>query len=203
MQYTYPWLHMLLRTIPVDARALLDVGCGRGVVGALATIYRDTFTVGVDIFQPYLQVAKRFFDVVLQGDAQTSLPFRDGSFDVATCIEVIEHLPKSAGERLLDELERVARRIIVTTPNYWFKQRAFDKNKFQLHKSVWSAGDFRKRGYRVRGLGEFFFRGRYVRYLSFFLSPVAYVLTSFAGTLFVCSSSRYPLPDSPSPNKAP
>jgi len=45
------------------------------------------------------------------------LPFPDNSFDVAVCSEVIEHLPDlEIVKKTFQELNRVARRWIVTTP---------------------------------------------------------------------------------------
>jgi len=71
-----------------------------------------------------------------------------------TCIEVIEHLEWSAGEKLLDELERIGSRVIVTTPNIHFQQGEYDGNIFQRHLSGWNPSDFKTRGYRVYGAGN-------------------------------------------------
>jgi len=75
---------------------------------------------------------------------------------VATCIETIEHLPKNRGEKLLEELHRIADTIIVSTPSAYFKQPKshVERNPFQAHVSKWTVEDFKKRGYDVKGVGN-------------------------------------------------
>jgi hypothetical protein len=75
-------------------------------------------------------------------------------------------LSKDAGAVLLDELERIARRVIVTTPNLFFEQAEYDGNPHQAHRSLWRVRDFRRRGYRVYGVGGMKVFGRTVRYVS-------------------------------------
>jgi len=158
--WTRPFLHELLEEIPKNVESLIDVGCGRGIVGALTRIYRNpTRLVGVDIFPSYIDFCKKFSlydEVYLMDLRKTPLPFRNHEFGVATCIEVIEHMHKEYGERLLDELQRIADMIIVSTPSHFFKQPKYhvDLNPFQAHVSKWTVSDFRKRGYEVRGVGN-------------------------------------------------
>jgi hypothetical protein len=112
--------------------------------------------VGVDGFEPYLAFCRQrsFYDETLRSDLrETPLPFQAQEFHVATCIEVIEHLPKDAGKTLLDELERIASCVIVTTPGIWFEQDDYDGNILQRHLSLWRASEFRGRGYQVWGVG--------------------------------------------------
>lgn len=158
--WTRPFLHEVLEEIPKNVESLIDVGCGRGIVGALVRIYRNpTRLVGIDIFQPYIDFCKKFnlYDEVYLIDVrQTPLPFKSQEFKIATCIELIEHLHKEYGEKLLDELQRIADIIIVSTPSHYFKQpkHHVDRNPFQAHVSKWKVSDFRKRGYEVKGVGN-------------------------------------------------
>ena len=158
--WTRPFLHELLGEIPKDLDSLIDVGCGRGIIGAMTRIYRTPKRlVGVDIFQDYIDFCKkfRFYDELHLLDLrQTPLPFQDNEFSVATCIETIEHLPKTQGEKLLNELQRIADIIIVSTPSAHFKQPRthVSKNPFQAHVSKWTVEDFKKRGYIVKGVGN-------------------------------------------------
>jgi len=185
--WTHKGLHEILNLIPIDVVSLIDLGCGRGVIGALVRIYRaPKRIVGIDVFKEYLDFCREmsFYDELYEYDLRKApLPFEDKEFDVATCIEVIEHLPKKAGERLLEELERIANKVIVTTPNVFFPQDAYDRNPFQRHISKWSTHDFTKRGYKVKGIGEFVLFGKHIKYISFFFSKFSYVLPSFSDTL--------------------
>ncbi|GAG78516.1 unnamed protein product, partial [marine sediment metagenome] len=59
--WTRPFLHELLEEIPKDVESLIDVGCGRGIVGAMARIYRTPKRlVGVDIFQDCIDFCKKY-----------------------------------------------------------------------------------------------------------------------------------------------
>jgi SAM-dependent methyltransferase len=49
------------------------------------------------------------------------LPFDDGTFDVAFCSAVLEHVGDRAAQRsFVNEVTRVAKRCYLTTPNRWF-----------------------------------------------------------------------------------
>lgn len=158
--WTRPFLHELLEEIPKDVESLIDVGCGRGIVGAMTRIYRaPKRLVGVDIFQDYIDFCKKYniYDELHRLDLRrTPLPFQDNEFTVATCVETIEHLPKNHGEKLLEELHRIAETIIVSTPSVYFRQPKshVKNNPFQAHISKWTVEDFKKRGYNVKGVGN-------------------------------------------------
>jgi len=49
------------------------------------------------------------------------LPFKQKSFDTVLCMEVIEHLEKEEAIRLIEDMEKIARKkIIITTPvGFW------------------------------------------------------------------------------------
>ena len=155
--WTHAALPRILDSIPVNCESLVDLGCGRGIIGALCRIYRaPRRLVGVDGFEPYLTFCRQmnFYDQTFRSDLrEVPLPFRAQEFHVATCIEVIEHLPKDAGKTLLDELERIASCVIVTTPGIWFEQDDYDGNPLQRHLSLWRTTEFRARGYQVQGVG--------------------------------------------------
>ena len=124
--WTHPGIAIILKAIAPDVDSILDVGCGRGLVGALCRLYRSPGKlVGVDAHQPYLRFCKehRLYDAVVRFDfSKPSLPFRNNQFELATCIEVIEHLAKESGALLLREMERVARNIVLTTPATFFRR---------------------------------------------------------------------------------
>ena len=158
VSWTHRSLPLILDAIPVGCESLLDVGCGRGVVGALCRIYRRVDRlVGMDGFEPYLEFCQKagFYDnTVLRNLNDTPLPPGTQEFEVVTCIEVIEHLEWSAGQKLLEELERIGSRVIVTTPNIMFQQHEYDGNALQRHLSHWRPRDFTSRGYTVYGTGS-------------------------------------------------
>lgn len=184
--WTHGWLREILEQIPVKINSLIDAGCGRGVIGALVRIYRNPKRlVGIDAFRPYLEFCRHhnFYDELYEYDLRQTLPFSEKEFDVATCIEVIEHLPKNSGVHLLNEPERIAKKVIITTPNGSLPQKALDHNLFQKHRSCWYVEDFAKRGYTIKGVGDFMVFGRKIKYLSFFLSKFSYIMPKFSEAL--------------------
>jgi methionine biosynthesis protein MetW len=96
----------------------LDFGCGDGgTSGPWLNEYARSYR-GVDIADSAIELAiERGFQANRIDDA-SSLPFENDSFDVAVCVEVLEHLfePQSA----VAEIRRVLRpggRLIATVPN--------------------------------------------------------------------------------------
>ena len=70
-------------------------------------------------------------------------------------VEVIEHLSKVNALQALKEFERVTREaIFLTTPVGYHKKTPADGNPYQTHLSGWSAGEFKKLGFKVRFLPD-------------------------------------------------
>ena len=99
--------------------SLLDVGCGEGVLThEWAGRLTDRRVVGIDLDDPQLhaqwehRTAPNLEYRVMKAE---NLPFADGEFDVATAIEVLEHVPDP--EHTVAEMARVAQRhLIVSVP---------------------------------------------------------------------------------------
>ncbi len=159
MTWTHPFLHEILDIIPVNVESLIDVGCGKGIIGALVRIYRNPKRlVGLDVFPEYVQFCRKFemYDETYLFDLKKSpLPFEEKEFECLTCIEVIEHLRKSDGEKLIAELERIAKIVILTTPSHPTLSKSFDNNPSNKHLSFWSQREFYERGYKVKGVGNY------------------------------------------------
>jgi SAM-dependent methyltransferase len=185
-------LDAFLRQVPNEVTSALDIGCGRGIVGALLKIYREPQkTVGIDAFEPYLDFCRRvgMYTQLIKWDLKVlPLPFDKGEFDISVALEVIEHIPKLDGLHLLDELERVSRRVIVSTPNHYFVQSPYDGNIHQRHLSRWTIQDFRSRGYSVLGVGNLLILGREIRYLSYALSRITLPLPTLSSCIMAVHS---------------
>jgi len=102
-----------------DPQSLLDVGCGEGVlVHEWAGRIAPRRVVGIDLEEPSIQAgweqrtAPNLEYRIMKAE---SMPFADGEFDVATAIEVLEHVPDPA--HTVAEMARVAKRhLIVSVP---------------------------------------------------------------------------------------
>ena len=109
-------LEELFRT--AAPQSLLDVGCGEGVLTAKWAPRIEGRVVGIDLDDPQLHAewAKRQApNLEYRVMKAENLPFADDEFDVATAIEVLEHVPDP--EHTVSEMARVARRwLIVSVP---------------------------------------------------------------------------------------
>jgi len=102
-----------------DPQSLLDVGCGEAVLThRWATELGDRRVVGIDLEDPSIQKhwetreAPNLEYKIMKAE---NLPFADNEFDVATAIEVLEHVPDVA--HTVAEMARVAERwLIVSVP---------------------------------------------------------------------------------------
>lgn len=151
-----PWSHehIVFENLDREAKSIIDLGCGDGEPMRFINKNKQFYSVGLDIFEPCLKVARdrRSHDEYLLADVRW-LPFKSKSFDIVLCLEVIEHLEQNEGEKLLREMERIARKqVILSTPAVPFKQGQSEigGNPFQRHKTYWPATKFAKLGYEVK-----------------------------------------------------
>lgn len=164
--------------------SVLDVGCGSN--SPLAKIYKNFYSVGVDVFEPSIKKSKKekIHDNYKLGDVlKISKYFKQKSFDVVIALDLIEHLEKNDGLNLLKQMELIAKRkIILLTPNGFVEQHPVEENPYQVHKSGWKIDDFKKKGYKIYGIRGFkFIRGEYatINHKPWFLWGMLSVLSGF------------------------
>ncbi len=102
-----------------DPQSLLDVGCGEGVlVHEWAQRIAPRRVVGIDLEEESIQAGwaqRQAPNLEYKIMKAEDLPFADGEFDVATAIEVLEHVPDPAAT--VAEMARVASRwLLVSVP---------------------------------------------------------------------------------------
>ncbi|MDQ6811334.1 MAG: class I SAM-dependent methyltransferase [Actinomycetota bacterium] len=100
-------------------RSLLDVGCGEGVlVHRWAQRLPDRRLVGIDLQEESIQAGwseHQAPNLEYRTMAAESLPFAENEFDMATAIELLEHLPDP--EHTLSQMARCAERhLLVSVP---------------------------------------------------------------------------------------
>lgn len=139
-----------------SCQSLLDIGCGEK-----SPIFRFSksiaLTTGVDSHLPSIERSREegiHTDYVQMNLADIGSRFAPRSFDCVVALDVIEHFEKEDGLRLLDAMERIAKKkVVVYTPNGFVAQPPTPDNPHQLHRSGWTAAEMRARGYEVIGLG--------------------------------------------------
>jgi 2-polyprenyl-3-methyl-5-hydroxy-6-metoxy-1,4-benzoquinol methylase len=102
-----------------EPRSLLDVGCGEGVlVHQWAQRLPHARIVGIDLEEDSIQAGwaeRQAPNLEYRTMLAEDLPFAPGEFDLATAIEVLEHVPDP--EHTLAEMARCAERhLLVSVP---------------------------------------------------------------------------------------
>lgn len=144
-----------------DCGSVLDLGCGS--ISPIRYLVEDKYLVGVDGHKQSIQKAKdaKTHDELLTMDVmKVSKKFKKNSYDAVIALDLIEHLKKKDGIKLLKDMEKIAKKkVILLTPNGYIHQEN-KENELQEHLSGWSMEDFIKSGYKVRGMyGIKYFRG--------------------------------------------
>lgn len=136
----------------LSPQSVLDVGVGFGKWGVIAREYCDVWCCrfdrcawkarieGIEIYSDYANPIWEFaYDHVHVGDARVVVPTLP-AFDLAIASDVIEHMPKEDGLRLVQELLARCDHVIVATPINFVPQDNLP-NANERHLSLWSLED--------------------------------------------------------------
>jgi 2-polyprenyl-6-hydroxyphenyl methylase/3-demethylubiquinone-9 3-methyltransferase len=116
-------LQYLERAAPLAGRAVVDVGCGGGILSE-AMARRGARVLGIDLARAVLDVAElHALEAGISVDyrhiaAEALAEMRPGEFDLATCMEMLEHVPDPAASlAALAKLVRPGGDVFVSTLN--------------------------------------------------------------------------------------
>jgi ubiquinone/menaquinone biosynthesis C-methylase UbiE len=102
-----------------DPASLLDVGCGEGVlVHRWAERLPERRLVGIDLEEESIQAgwaARQAPNLEYRVMRAEQLPFAEGEFDLASAIEVLEHVP-DPGHTLAEMARCAQRHLLVSVP---------------------------------------------------------------------------------------
>lgn len=112
----------LLKGISLKDKDFLEIGCGLGYF-SLEALNRGAKVTVVDVGKNLVDITK---NRVKKGKfiiaSASRLPFKDNSYDIVLCTEVIEHVEDQ--KKAFNEMFRVLKKggyLVITTPNKLFK----------------------------------------------------------------------------------
>lgn len=141
---------LLKRNVDKDS-TILDIGCG---YNSFIQYLEPKHSIGVECFEEYIQISKdkKIHNEYIKQDVN-NLIFPEKSIDTVYCSEVIEHVTKEDGLKLIKNMEKWAKnKVIITTPNGFIEQDEYHKNPYQKHLSGWTNEEFVNMGYKVYGI---------------------------------------------------
>lgn len=112
----YTYVLKELKALQPDT--ILDVGCGEGfTLRKLKDAKIGKKLEGIEYLDRAIELGKKENpDITIKKGTIYTLPYKDNSFDVVVCTEVLEHLEEP--EKALQELIRVSKKhILLTVPN--------------------------------------------------------------------------------------
>jgi hypothetical protein len=138
----------------MDPDSVLDVGSGFAKFGFLLREFLEVWQGrlhpkewekridAIEVWKPYTQLPwyPILYNRVVVANVMSRLKLVR-SYDLVLMIDLIEHLKKEDGKRLLE----AARHWIVATPAYKRPQEARFHNKHERHLSYWGPGNFRQK----------------------------------------------------------
>jgi len=147
----FPGLIEYLKKELSNCNSVLDLGCGYRSLIQYCSI---AFSVGVELFEPYLEESKKkgIHNEYIKADIR-KVELKPKSFDAVVLLDVLEHLTEEEGYELIKKMGKWARKkIIIFTPNGLVCQDDYDNNPLQEHKSGWSVKKLEKLGFKVYGI---------------------------------------------------
>lgn len=109
----------LIKLVPEDAKRILDIGCGHGLIGKRLKDVRDVEVVGIEVNPAAAEEAKKNLDRVYTMDVEAAKPGLSREyFDCIIFGDVLEHLinPWQTVKDMSDFLAPGGR-VIVSLPN--------------------------------------------------------------------------------------
>lgn len=140
--------------------SVISLGCG---IGVTECGFKCSKLDGMDIFSYGNRHLLNNWDNIrgtfISGDIRKSDELiKNKSYDIVFCLDVIEHLEKEEGFKLIKDAESIAiKAVVFYTPLKWDTNESAttDKslwsygNKYNLHKSLWTIKEFEDKGYKV------------------------------------------------------
>lgn len=123
---------------PLSPKTILDAGCGEGfTMDNLSKNNIGKKIEGVEYSKDAIKIGKKLFpSLTINQGSVYNLPYKDNSFDLIICTEVLEHLEEPT--KALREILRVSKKyLIISVPN----EPIFMLSNFLRGKNLLRLGD--------------------------------------------------------------
>lgn len=112
-QLQHPVRKMFVQKASEAGKTVLEVGCATAIDYPLFKKAKISYT-GIDITKKFVRRAREWNPLadIKHGDA-FGLPFADESYDTVYCKDLLEHLPNEAYIRVINEMWRVTRHLMM------------------------------------------------------------------------------------------
>lgn len=129
--------------ISVDPQVVVDVGPGYGKYGLMCREYLPNLQVlqAVEVEEGRLPTQDAIYDHIVTKSVLHVAPPYWGNVELVLLIDVIEHMSKEQGKRLLRTWMDAGCSVIVSTPKI-FEEQHDDHNPYEEHVSLWTWEDF-------------------------------------------------------------
>lgn len=173
----------VLCLIPDNIYSILDLGCGWGMWGLLLRIQKgyDERLDGLDVYKPFIdnlnkiQIYDKLFNYNVVDYLKSSL---FTFYDLVVCGDLIEHLEREDGLKVIERLKK-SKRVIITTP--YIKSKTlkeqkghWTKNDKMFHTSGYTPKDFD--GYEIKLID--------IAYVPRYLKPILKIREKIIGKTY-------------------
>lgn len=143
-----------------DYEKILDVGCGTGAAVVYHRVIGEKEAYGIDFAEPAQKVWKQCnADKWCQIADAKNIPYKDNTFDIVTCTDMLEHVPEEDTDRVLSEILRVTKKDIMLSvsliPAKYKMPQDGSEPHICLKEPYWWVEKMGKMGYRFHMIPYF------------------------------------------------
>lgn len=129
----------------IGPKSVLDVGCGYGKYGFLIRESLNCWKEynpeidAIEVFSENIgDLQRSVYNNIYIGEALNILKdIEDNKYDLILAIDILEHFNKEDGLKFLNELKRVGKNVLISTPKMVLDQGAINNNSYEIHRSQW------------------------------------------------------------------
>lgn len=131
-------------------RTILDLGCGFGTYAFLIRRYlephkfiRDKWIFNITGIDIHSHIQNGLNEIIYDDlRVESIINVKYNKYDLVLMLDVIEHLTKEEGLKIIKSILKTCKCLVVRTPYGWRPQRDLDNNIYNVHKSSWFPSEF-------------------------------------------------------------